>query len=165
MFVTTSAGTSQASHSDSYTYTRVLPAITSISPKRGPVTGGQHLTITGSGFTPGATVTIRQGKRPAIAAEDVTVVSSKEITAVTGGGAKAGTYPVTVRTASGASAATPADKYTYTATTQSSISSSSPATLVLTALADCKVLLIHMPREMFSSVFAEIRTRPESVRR
>lgn len=53
------------------------PTISSISPNSGPVTGGTTVTISGSGFQSGATVTF--GGVPA----QVTSVSSSSITAVT----------------------------------------------------------------------------------
>jgi hypothetical protein len=59
------------------------------------VTGGTPITITGSAFVSGATVVIGQGQGAgtgAIAATNVVVISSTEITATTGGGANAGTF-------------------------------------------------------------------------
>lgn len=54
------------------------PAVTSISPGSGPVNGGTRVTITGTGFVNGATVTV--GGAPATA---VTWVSATSITAST----------------------------------------------------------------------------------
>ena len=71
------------------------PTVSAVSPSSGPVTGGTAITITGTNFVSGATVVIGQGHMTgagAIAATNVVVVSSTEITAVTGGGAKAGTW-------------------------------------------------------------------------
>jgi len=76
-----------------------LPAISHVAPHSGPVAGGTAITISGSGFQSGATVVIAQGNGAgagAIAATNVVVVSSSKITAVTGGGAKAGTFSVFV---------------------------------------------------------------------
>ena len=53
------------------------PEVTKISPAAGPALGGTAVTITGSGFLPGATVTIGS------AATSVHVVSETELTAVT----------------------------------------------------------------------------------
>jgi hypothetical protein len=63
------------------------------------VTGGTAITITGTGFVSGATVVVGQGHLAgsgAIPATNVVVVSSSEITAVTGGGANAGKWFVFV---------------------------------------------------------------------
>ncbi len=125
LYVTTAGGTSPwlsgASPADAYTYTPVTPTITAISPKSGPVTGGQTITITGTAFTPGATVKIGQGAGSGgatIQAKSVHVISPTEITAVTRGSAKAGTWQVFVTTLSGTSAwmsgTNPSDTYTYT---------------------------------------------------
>ncbi|MDA9717897.1 S8 family serine peptidase [Planctomycetaceae bacterium] len=54
------------------------PAVTSITPATGPVAGGTSVTIVGSNFKAGATVTI--GGAPA---DDVVVVNSNQITATT----------------------------------------------------------------------------------
>jgi|SRR5580704_4458516 hypothetical protein len=69
------------------------PVVSSISPGSGPVSGGTLITIHGRGFTTGDGVPISQGHgagKGAIVATQVTVVSSKEITAVTGGGSRPG---------------------------------------------------------------------------
>jgi hypothetical protein len=49
----------------------------------------------------------------AIAATNVKVVSPTEITAITGGGAKAGTWSLFVTTSGGTSAANIGDNFTY----------------------------------------------------
>lgn len=46
-----------------YTYELAVPRVTSVSPSTGALTGGTQLTISGSGFAPGATVTV--GGQPA----------------------------------------------------------------------------------------------------
>jgi hypothetical protein len=92
------------------------PAITSVSPNSGPVTGGTAITITGTGFVSGATVVIGQGSGAGtgtIAATNVKVVSWTQITAVTGGGAKAGTWNLFVITTGGTSAANSGDYFSY----------------------------------------------------
>jgi len=64
-------------------YTYVGPKILAINPDQGPTTGGQVVTITGSGFAPGAAVTIR-----GVAATAVNVdPSGTSITATTPAGA------------------------------------------------------------------------------
>jgi hypothetical protein len=71
----------------------------------------------GTGFQSGATVVIAQGNGAgagAIAATNVAVVNSGEITAVTGGGANAGTWAVFVTNPDGGiSVASLASEFTY----------------------------------------------------
>jgi hypothetical protein len=81
-----------------------VPTISKITPNSGPTTGGTAITITGTGFVAGATVVVGQGNGAgtgAIAATNVKVVSPTQITAVTGGGAKAGTWSLFVTTTGG----------------------------------------------------------------
>ena len=101
LFVTTTGGTGTG-YLD-FTYNPV-PTVSKVSPNSGPTTGGTAITITGSGFVAGATVVIGQGNGAgsgAIAATNVKVVSPTQITAVTGGGAKAGTWSLFVTTTGG----------------------------------------------------------------
>ena len=84
------------------------PKVSSLGPRTGPVSGGTSITLKGSGFFKGATVLIGQGNGPfagAIACTSVVVVSSSEITCVTGGGAAAGTFSVFVRNTDGVASA------------------------------------------------------------
>lgn len=115
LFVTTAKGTSAANYAgDEFTYD-VPPTVAGVSPSAGPVDGGTHITITGSGFVAGATVVIGQGSgtNGAIAATGVTVVSSTEITAVTGGGAKSGAFTLYVTTPGGTSPGNSKSRFTY----------------------------------------------------
>jgi hypothetical protein len=69
-----------------------------------------------TGFVTGATVVVGQGSGSVtgvIAATSVDVVSSTEITAVTGSGAKAGTWSLFVKTSGGTSAGGAASDFTY----------------------------------------------------
>jgi hypothetical protein len=94
----------------------VAPSVSSVSPNSGPTKGGTAVTITGTGFVEGATVVIAQGigaGSGAIPATNVKVVSPTEITATTGGGAKAGTWSLFVTTPGGISAANAGDDFTY----------------------------------------------------
>ena len=95
------------------------PVVTSVSPNSGPIGGGTPITITGSGFVAGDRVVIGQGNGPgagAIAATRVSVVSSTQITAATGGGARPGTWNLFVIAPNGtASKAVSGDRFTYTA--------------------------------------------------
>jgi streptogramin lyase len=83
------------------------PAVTSVGPDAGPVAGGNTVTINGSGFVPGATVSF--GATPAAS---VTFVSRTLLRAVAPAGT-AGAVDVTVTTAGGSSPATSADLYAY----------------------------------------------------
>ncbi len=86
-----------------------IPTVTAVSPISGPVTGGTVVTVTGTGFT-GATVV----KFGTTAGSSLTVNSSTKLTIISPAGA-AGTVDVTVTTPTGTSAASAADKFTYTA--------------------------------------------------
>jgi hypothetical protein len=116
LFVTTARGTSAANYArDEFTYD-ALPTVTALSTHSGPVTGGTPITIIGTGFVAGATVVIGQGHGAgsgAIAATSVVVVSSTEITAVTGGGAMAGVFNLYVTTPVGTSAVSSGSGFTY----------------------------------------------------
>jgi hypothetical protein len=95
----------------------VTPSISAVSPDTGPTSGGTTVTITGTGFVAGATVMIGQGNGPAtgaIPATNVDVVSPTEISATTGGGAKAGTWSLFVTTPGGTSATNGGDNFSYT---------------------------------------------------
>jgi phosphatidylserine/phosphatidylglycerophosphate/cardiolipin synthase-like enzyme len=85
------------------------PTVTGISPNSGSTSGGTSVTITGTNFASGATVTI--GGTPAT---NVSVVSSTSITAVTPAHS-AGTVNVVVTNADGQSG-TLASGFTYTST-------------------------------------------------
>ena len=103
--VTTSFGPSALTSADRYTY-GTLPVITSVAPATGLVTGGQTVTVTGTGFTAGMTATI--------GGTSVTPsgVSATSFTFTTPAEA-AGTVQVQGTTLIGASALSPADAYTY----------------------------------------------------
>jgi hypothetical protein len=84
------------------------PTVTSISPNSGPTAGGTSVTITGTGFFSGATVSI--GGSPAM---NVAVINSSSLTATTTAHA-AGASDVVVRNADGQSG-TLAQGFTYVA--------------------------------------------------
>ena len=71
------------------------PTVTSVSPNNGPAAGGTAVTITGTNFASGATVTFGS-----TAATNVTVVNSTTITATTPAGS-AGAVTVTVTNSNG----------------------------------------------------------------
>ena len=113
---TASPAVSSSGHHHKFTYT---PAVSTVSPNSGPVGGGTPITITGSGFAQGDTVVISQGNGAgagAIAATGVSVVSSTQITATTGGGAQPGTWDIFVVMPNGtASQAVSGATFTYAA--------------------------------------------------
>ncbi|MFM7251853.1 MAG: IPT/TIG domain-containing protein, partial [Ilumatobacteraceae bacterium] len=79
--VTNSVASSDASGTaDDFTYTASVPAVSSLSPSTGPVTGGTEVTVTGTGFVTGASVTVGG---LAVPSASVTVVSATSITIVT----------------------------------------------------------------------------------
>jgi hypothetical protein len=106
--VSTSAGTSTKVAADHYTYPTPRPTVGKLSPTKGTHAGGTKVTITGTGFIPGATVHF--GKK---AGNKVTVVSTTKITVRTPKHAK-GKVDVTVTTSGGTSAKHKSDHYTFT---------------------------------------------------
>ena len=92
-------------------------SLSSIAPASGPTAGGTAVTLTGTGFASGATVTFGS-----TLASSVAVVSSSQITAVTPA-ASAGAVNVKVANSSGSSA-TLAAAFTYQGTSNSPSSSS-----------------------------------------
>ena len=81
------------------------PVVTAVSPVTGAGTGGDSVTITGSGFADATAVDF--GGVSAV----MTVSSDNEITATSPPGS--GTVDVTVATPSGTSATSAADQFTY----------------------------------------------------
>ena len=84
------------------------PTVTSISPTQGPTGGGTVVTVTGTNFASGATVSFG-----GVAATGVTVASATSLTATAPAGT--GTVNATVTTSGGTSATTAADQFTYLA--------------------------------------------------
>jgi hypothetical protein len=85
------------------------PTVTGVSPNSGSESGGAAVTISGSNFTQGATVSFGGS-----AASEVTVYSSNTITALSPPEG-AGTVDVTVTESSGTSSTSSADQFTYMA--------------------------------------------------
>jgi hypothetical protein len=104
--VTGSGGPSPVVAGDQFTYL-ALPTVTRIGPTAGPVTGGTNITITGSGFLAGASVSVG-GK----AATSVVVVSPTRITARTPAHV-AGLVEVRVSSIGGVSASVATDRFRY----------------------------------------------------
>jgi streptogramin lyase len=102
---TTAAGTSATTSSDQYVFG--APSVTTVSPNSGPLAGGQTVTITGTGFVPGATVKFG----PTVGTNPI-VVSPTQMTVVTPA-STAGPVNIHVTTRGGTSATSSADKYTY----------------------------------------------------
>ena len=90
-----------------YTFATVTaaPVIQPLTPDHGPVTGGTAITISGTNFTPGSTVTVG-----GVPATDVQVFGNTQIVAVTPAGAE-GPANVVVTTANGQS--TPTQTFLY----------------------------------------------------
>ena len=100
--------TANAATSFTYTASTPAPTATSVSPTSGPTTGGTVITVTGTNFVSGATITV--GGTPATG---VTFVSATQLRANTPAKA-AGGYAVQVVNPNGQSANTPTG-FTYTA--------------------------------------------------
>jgi hypothetical protein len=87
---------------------KLCPTVTSVDPAKGPPSGGNSITIFGSGFTAVAGVSF--GSAPASFATN----PNGTITAVVPPGTGGSTVNVTVRNADGSSRAVVADRFTYT---------------------------------------------------
>ncbi len=111
--VTTPAGTSLVTPASQYCYGAAgEPVVTGVAPAYGVVTGGQPVTIYGTGFTSPLTVTFTP-PGGAAGTVDGTVVSATEVTATAPAGTAIGTADVTVTTSAGTSLASLATQYTY----------------------------------------------------
>ena len=82
--------------------------VTKVDPNKGPVAGGDNVTVSGSGFS--NAIAVRFGTATA---SNLTVTSDTQLT-VTSPPGTAEEVHVTVTTPAGTSAITPADQYTYT---------------------------------------------------
>jgi len=112
--VTTPGGTSAVTSSGIFTYILLVPTVMTVSPTTGTVQGGTTITITGTGFVTGATVSLSPvGGGAAIAATSVTVVGPGTLTAVTPKVSAPGQYYVNV-TISGLGTSSNYPTYTYT---------------------------------------------------
>lgn len=111
--ITLGSGTGYASA----TYTYLEPTITSISPTSGPETGGTEVLITGTLFSPTATVEF-----DGISATNVTFIDSSRLSATTPGGT--GTVDVTLTTPN--SQAYLSQAFTYSASPPPQVSGINP---------------------------------------
>ncbi len=107
--VMTFSGVSATSLADQYTHLTVAPTVTGVSPNGGLTSGGDTITITGTGFTGAIYVSFGT-----VTTYGVTVNSDTSITLFSPIGA-AGTVDVTVTTPSGTSATGAADEFAYSA--------------------------------------------------
>jgi Domain of unknown function (DUF1929)/IPT/TIG domain/Glyoxal oxidase N-terminus len=120
--VVTNTDGQSGSKSGAYSYTNNAPTVTSISPTSGSVMGGTAVTITGTGFLSGATVSLG-----GTAATGVSVVNSTTITA-TAPAHSAGSATVVVTNTDGQSGSkTNGYNYSNSAPTVTSISPNSGA--------------------------------------
>jgi hypothetical protein len=106
---------------DSWVWSPVVPTVTGISPTSGPITGGTAVTITGTGFTPGSTVSFVEetGGAPAsdntvLPASNVVYTSPTTISATAPSVIEGVTYYVTVTTLKGTSPQAGNNVFTYT---------------------------------------------------
>jgi len=106
--VVTNTDSQNGTLTNGYSYTNPVPNVTSIAPKSGPAAGGTSVTITGTGFLSGASVSLG-----GTAATGVNVVSSTSITATTAAHA-AGAVSVVVTNSDGQNG-TLSNGFTYVA--------------------------------------------------
>jgi glucose/arabinose dehydrogenase len=118
--VVTNTDTQSGTLTNGYTYTNPAPTVTSISPTSGPAAGATAVTITGTGFLSGATVTMG-----GTAATNVVVVSSTSITAKTAAHAAGAVNVVVTNTDTQGGTLTNGYTYTNPAPTVTSISPTS----------------------------------------
>ena len=111
--VTTPAGTSATGVNDQFAYG--APTVSKVAPDASGLSGAA-VTITGTGFVPGATV-----KFGSVAGTSVTVTSATTITATAPGATSAHTVHVTVTTPAGTSATSVNDQFAYGAPTVTTV--------------------------------------------
>jgi hypothetical protein len=104
--VTTPGGASSTGSADQFTFGVSAPVITSVSPKSGSASGGDAVTLTGSGFT--GVSGIEFGS---FTPSSFSFLSDSEIIVVTGSGQ--GAVSITVIAAGGVSANDPAAQFTF----------------------------------------------------
>jgi alpha-tubulin suppressor-like RCC1 family protein len=108
--VSTASGTSASSKHDHFKYES--PTVTSLTPAGGPKAGGSRVTVSGSGFAPGAGATeFKFGK---VLASSVECASTTSCTLVTAAASKAGTVDVIASIGKAKSKKDPpTDEFTY----------------------------------------------------
>lgn len=105
--VTTSLGTSTQSPNDQFTYLPP-PTVINVSPASGQLIGGTFVTITGTNFVEGLTISF--GANPAT---QVALTSSTQATATSPAATNPGPVDITVTTPGGTSTTSPLDTFTY----------------------------------------------------
>jgi hypothetical protein len=115
--VVTNSDSQSGTLSNGYTYINTAPSVASVTPASGPVSGGTGVTITGTNFVSGATVSFG-----GTAATGVTVASSTAITATTPAHA-AGAVDLVVTNSHGQNGTSP-NGYTYNAPADFTITAS-----------------------------------------
>jgi hypothetical protein len=106
--VTTPNGANGSFRNDQFKYGN--PTITTVSPNSGPKAGGTSVTVSGSGFAPGAATTVKFGTRLASSAECSSTITC---TVIAPAAAKAATVDVTAKAGGKTSAKSAADHYAY----------------------------------------------------
>jgi hypothetical protein len=106
---TTPYGTSTTGSGDQFTYAAVpVPNVTALGTAAGPFTGGNTVTITGTGFTYASGVSFGP-----VAATSFTVLSDTQLVATAPLPQAVGTVDITVSTPTGTSTTSSADHFTY----------------------------------------------------
>ncbi len=122
--VETAGGTSATSPADEYTYEAPppppppAPTVTSIAPSKGPEVGGSEVTITGTNLEGAKAVDFGLG--------EATIKSNSATEVVVLSPPGSGKVQVTVETAGGTSATSPADEYSYIPASQPSVTRIEP---------------------------------------
>jgi hypothetical protein len=117
--VTAPAGTSVAVAGSDFAYTTPVPAVTALSPRSGPSSGGTLVTVTGTGFFGATAVHFGSAAAPILGSGTTT------LTVLSPPGSA--TVDVTVTTPGGTSAATSADHFAYTTLPAPTITGVTPA--------------------------------------
>jgi hypothetical protein len=107
--VTDVSGTSSATGADKFTFVAPPPQVLAVTPNSGSTTGGNTITVLGTGFT-GATAVDFNGVP--VSSGSFTVNNDNSIT-VTTPADSAGVYDITVTTAGGTSATSSNDQFTF----------------------------------------------------
>ncbi len=112
--VSTPGGTSATSSGDQYTYA-LLPTVTGVSPGAGPASGGNPVTVSGTGFTGTTLVVVGSNdiNTPCPGSPCFTVNSPTQITVPSLPAHAPTTVDITVQTPAGTSTTSAADQYIY----------------------------------------------------
>jgi prepilin-type processing-associated H-X9-DG protein len=120
--IVTSGASSAASSADQFTY---MPAVTSLSPTLGTISGGTSVTITGAGFTSVTAVNFGTSPAASYTVNSPTLITASSPPSPSGAD---GVFDVTVTATAGTSATSAADKYTFSGAGVSSIATVPPTT-------------------------------------